>query len=127
LTTLDLSRRYEESLQRAADHRGMQLRQAFLERADDPFPFADQSFPIGIASQVFLHVPDTLIERTFSEFLRVCREVVVISLYANAFRGQRLPGHVFAHDYPALASRHGFELNHTIVRDGRIYFSACPT
>jgi hypothetical protein len=127
IMTLDLSRTYEDRLARNAGRFGLSVARHYLEDPRASYPFETGFFAIGVASQVLLHVPPSLIEHTLSELMRVSRKLVVISLFCH---GQPVSGrwgnHVFNHDYPELFSRFDWELNNVVTNEGRICFTAKP-
>lgn len=124
IATLDISTNYAEKLLSVADALNLHLTQQYLKpRA--PFPFEDQSFNVGVASQVLLHVPPESIEHTLSELVRVCEKIVIITAYKHEPPCIRLNGnHVFNHDYFSICTSLGCVMNNVVMNDGRILFTA---
>ena len=57
ITALDLSRAYTDKLLLRASELGLTLTPLYLSSPMDPFPLADKRFPVGVASQVLMHIP----------------------------------------------------------------------
>ena len=127
ITTLDLSKSYTDQLRRRAEASSIDLTMHFLDSALAEFPFCDGAFPIGVTSQVLLHVPPDNIEHTISELCRTCGKIVVISLFIH---GKPVSGpwgrHVFNHDYPMLFSERGWALSDVVFHEERLLFVASP-
>ncbi len=106
VSTLDLTRQHEETLNQKADTYGFQLSQYWYTRPQDPFPFDDKQFELAVASQVLIHVPFSLIRHTLSELLRISGRVVLVSGLSERWpktQADALPGtYCFTHDYEQL-------------------------
>jgi 2-polyprenyl-3-methyl-5-hydroxy-6-metoxy-1,4-benzoquinol methylase len=111
--TLDLSMRYQSRARAAASSAGIFIQDHYLSSPLQKFPFDDQSFDLGIASHVLMHIPFGMIEHAMTELARCCKRVVVISA-THRYWPQRgdthdPKWHCFAHDYKALCDSIGFE------------------
>ena len=111
ISTLDLSRNYQERALRVARLNNISINDFYI---DDPlavFPFEDQRFEIGIASHVLMHIPFDIIEHTMREAARVCQSVLVVSAIHQYWPrvGQSFDPkwHCFAHDYETLCRKIG--------------------
>lgn len=124
IVTLDIAQSYQDRLASAALANKLELDSHYLDNPDGAFPFKDEAFDKGVASQVLLHVPPKTIRHTLSELARVCREVIVITRYSHgrATRSRFNAGHVFNHDYFSLLSSLGCSLHDLIKRDNKLYF-----
>ena len=124
ITTLDLSRIYSERLILRAKELGLTLSQNFLSNPDQRYPFNDGEFAVGVASQVFLHVPPEIIYHSVSEMMRVCKKVVVISYYEHGVPTSPKSGtSCFNHDYFTIVTEIGCEMNNVIMNERRICFT----
>lgn len=123
VTAVDLSRRYSEQLKEVAGSLDITLTQVHLARETDAYPFEDGAFPVGVASQVLLHVPPSAIEHTIAELMRVCAKVVVVTMYRHGSTTAGGGSHVFNHDYFRLCTDAGGVMHRVLKRDGRIYFT----
>lgn len=108
ITALDLSTRYADVVRRRADALGLSLSQAFLDTPEDAFPFEDKTFDTGVCVQVLMHIPEAHINRTLSELVRTCHELVLVS--SVALPEGTTAAHVFVHDYDALLRALGAEI-----------------
>ena len=122
VTTVDVSRRYSQELRDVASSLGIRLHQVYLDREHDEFPFEDREFPVGVASQVLLHVSPDVVEHTIGELMRVCNKVVVITRYRHGGQTRTKTSHVFNHDYFKLCTDAGGVMNRVLKKEGRIYF-----
>ena len=105
ITALDLSRAYTDQLLLRGSELGLKLTPLYLSSPMDPFPLADKSFPVGVASQVLMHIPPESVTHSLSELVRVCERVVVISTYQHgAPTISDAVTHVFNHDYFSMAT-----------------------
>lgn len=122
VTTLDISSKYTKELSSIGQSLGLHLTQRYLNQPLDPFPFDDMTFPVGVASQVLLHIPPNLIKHSLSELLRVCGKVVVITAYTHGLSTNKAY-HVFNHDYFSLCTDLGCAMHEVIMNEGRICFA----
>jgi len=120
---LDISKIYTSHLKEAATAHHLSLHLQFLEQPNASFPFSDNTFDVGVASQVFLHQTPDIFATHFSEMARVCKKFVVITgVHANSVDSPAPTApHVFAHDYIGAASSFCLSLQNTLVRDGCLY------
>lgn len=118
ITGFDISNMYRERVCARAAELGLDFTLDIAEEGVDAFPYTDQQFDVGVSSQVFLHQKPENIKHMMSEMIRVCQKVVVVT------GGYRFKGaaHVFDHDYPALATELGCEMNHVRAWTPHILF-----
>lgn len=126
LTTVDISRKYSERLQAAAEKQSLRLHQNYLKETLAAFPFEKNSFPIGVSFQVFIHQPPEIFAHSFGELVRVSEKIVISAgLHRNLATSKAAKSpHVFAHDYLLAASANNCEINNLILREGCLYFTA---
>jgi ubiquinone/menaquinone biosynthesis C-methylase UbiE len=114
-STLDLSTNYTDRAQSAADAAGIGVQANFIKGPLDPFPFDDNTFDMGIASHVLMHIPFENIEHSMSELARCCNKVAVITVLERQWprKGTSFDPrwHCFAHDYEALCRELGCEMS----------------
>ena len=114
-STLDLSTNYTDRAQSAADAAGIRVQANFIKGPLDPFPFDDNTFDMGIASHVLMHIPFENIEHSMSELARCCKKVAVITVLERQWprKGTSFDPrwHCFAHDYEALCRELGCEMS----------------
>lgn len=114
-STLDLSTNYTDRAQSAADAAGIGVQANFIKGPLDPFPFDDNTFDMGIASHVLMHIPFENIEHSMSELARCCKKVAVITVLERQWprKGTSFDPrwHCFAHDYEALCRELGCEMS----------------
>ena len=122
VTTLDISRKYADDLLLASQKQGIELEQFYLDTGDSVFPFENNAFPVGVASQVLLHIPPVSIRHSLSELIRVCEKVVVITAYAHG-KPTKIDHHVFNHDYFSLCTELGCSMHNVVMNEGRICFT----
>lgn len=123
ITTLDISTKYSEKLALTAEKSQLNLTQQHLKPMDS-FPFEDQSFAVGVASQVLLHIPPENIRHTIKELARVCENVVIITAYVHESSNERASvNHVFNHDYIGICTDLGCAMHNVIMNEGRICFT----
>lgn len=111
IDTVDLSTNYQAQATAAAEAAGISVNPHYLEAALQRYPFDDQTFDLGIASFVLLHVPFENIRATMAELARTCRKVLVMDGEDPrwpASENERLPSsHCFRHDHDAICSEIG--------------------
>jgi SAM-dependent methyltransferase len=124
VTTLDISRIYQEELSAFASSLELRLEQHYVSSMFEPFPFSDQEFDVGVSFQVFIHQPPAIFAHSFSEMLRVCRRLIVsVGLHLNTRGSKKARArHVFNHDYISEGARNRKLLSNVLVRDGVLYF-----
>jgi len=120
--TLDLSKSYQDTLASEAEKRGINLEQHFLSKTDDSFPFSDSEFPVGVISQVLLHIPPEYILQTLSECLRISDKLVIITAYKHGEKTSNNT-HCFNHDYFSIFSELGCSIDNLIAKNGQIFFT----
>lgn len=105
-STLDLSTNYDERARAAATASGVAIDANFIDDPLAKFPFADNTFDLGIASHVLMHIPFENISHSMSEMARCCKSVAVISAIHRYWprKGAEYDPkwHCFAHDYEAI-------------------------
>ena len=122
VSTLDLSTNYNDRARQAADSAGINVDASFIHGPLDKFPFADETFDMGIASHVLMHIPFEYIEHSMSELARCCKTVAVITVLERQWprKGTSFDPkwHCFAHDYEALCKGLGCDMSEkTMFRD----------
>lgn len=114
ITTLDVSKNYASRARAAADAAGVAVQAAYVERADQRYPFADATFDLGVTALVFQHIPFDTIAHAMTEAARVCDRVAVRCSINTQWpkRGDAFDpqAHCFLHDYPALCRELGLTL-----------------
>ncbi|KAA8976806.1 class I SAM-dependent methyltransferase [Halospina sp. K52047b] len=124
VSALDISENYKEQLVEEATKRSLGISFCCLDRADSSFPYSDKKFPVGVASQVLLHIPPANIKHTISELVRTCEKVVIITFYEHSpERKNKKAKHVFNHDYIKIISELGCQIDNLVMKDKRIYFT----
>lgn len=108
ISTLDLSTRYSDKVEKRASALGLSLFQHFLDAPGDRFPFTDDAFDVGVCVQVLMHVPPEFINVTMGELLRICQVSLIVT--ALKLPPHSKANHVFEHDYKLLVSGLGCEI-----------------
>lgn len=118
ITGYDISDLYKDRVCARAKELGLDFSLDIAVEGAERFPYTDGQFDVGVSSQVFLHQKPENIKHMMSEMARVCQKVVVVT------GGYRFKGaaHVFDHDYPALATELGCEMNHVRAWTPHILF-----
>lgn len=83
ITALDISTKYADRLKETAQELGLTLEQVFLEDPKAAFPLKDNSFKVGVCSQVLLHIEPAAVTHSLKELVRVCEKVVIITAYKH--------------------------------------------
>ena len=125
LTCLDITRNYELLAKERAASLGLKLSFEELLDGGSSFPFPDATFEIGVASQVFLHVPNTDIRKYLSECLRICDVLVVITAYRHNTKASLVEltaNHVFNHNYMEICTDLGFTMTDVRWLRNQLYF-----
>lgn len=122
--TLDISKKYSDTLAAEANKRSIEVRQSHLESTESSFPFEDRYFQCGVASQVLLHIPTNIIQHTLNELQRTCTKLVIVNLNLHSTLQEELAPHVFNHDILAMLSDSGFEANQVKKFRNKIYLTA---
>ncbi len=121
ITGLDISSLYMERLLDRAKELGLSMTLDIAEEGASNFPYETDSFDVGVSCQVFLHQRPDHIVSMMQEMSRVCGKVVVVT---GGYRyGSESAGHVFGHDYPAIAANIGCELNNVQAFPPHIFFT----
>lgn len=124
ITGLDITSTYKQIAQKRAVTLGLHFSLEELSDSSSSFPFTDDSFEVGVASQVLLHVPNTDIYDYLSECLRVCEKLVVITAYRHSSKAsffERSSRHVFNHNYFKICTDLGFAMNDVLWRNNQLY------
>ena len=125
LICLDISRNYEQTAQAVAKKFGLDFSLEEMMDGVSAFPFSDASFEVGVASQVFLHVPKSDINHYLSECLRVCKKLVVITSYKHNPVSSLInlsSNHVFNHNYLEICTNLDFRIDDVKWSNDQIYF-----
>ena len=125
VSTLEISRMYEDQLAKVAADNNLTLDQHYLDDTSKPFPFVDKQFDVGVCIQVFIHQPPEVFRHSFSELARVCRKCV-ISVGNHTNTPRNAPGkapHVFRHDYITESGKNGKVMHNLLARDQVLYFT----
>ena len=124
ITTLDITRNYQEELARVARSAGLGLQQYFLADPREKYPFPDQEFDVGVSFQVFIHQPADIFEHSFAEMARVCKKVIVsVGAHCNTAKSQpHSAPHVFRHDYILQAQKIKRVISNLLIERNVLYF-----
>jgi len=117
--TLDLSTNYQTRAQASADAAGVSINANYIDDPLAPFSFEDNTFDLGIACHVLMHIPFENIEHSMSELARCCRTVAVITAEERSWprKGTDFDPrwHCFAHDYEKLCEELGFAFGEKVM------------
>jgi methyltransferase family protein len=119
IVTVDLSKKYAETLRVRAEARGLNLSQHFLSDPADVLPFEDDTFNLGLCLQVLMHVPPKYIAHAMGELARVSRRTVVIAGVNPEWNGSRTV-HCFNHDYLRICGEIGCVADAAFIRKNNI-------
>lgn len=122
IKSLDLSKSYQNTIYNEAKKRGLKLDQHFLSNVDDDFPFIDNEFPVGVISQVLLHIPPKYIYHTIKECLRICDRLVIITAYRHGEKTSN-NSHCFNHDYVSIFSDLGCLISNLKTENNQVLFT----
>lgn len=113
-STVDIASQHKDTVDAAAQAQGLKVQQFFMNEADARYPFADDSFDIGVSSYVFIHVPFEYIRHAMLEMARVARKTIIFAtdnpLWAQSPADRKPSSHCFNHDYAALCDAMGLTL-----------------
>ncbi len=123
--SLDISTNYQTQLYRNAKKKELFLKQFFLKDMNHQFPFDNNSFNIGVTSQVLLHIPPRFITHFMQELSRICKKIIVITRDSNHHNRQQslLSKHVFNHNYEQICSTIGCTISNFNKKYGCLYFT----
>lgn len=113
-STLDIATQHKDTIAAAARAQGLKVNQFFMNEADARYPFADDSFDIGVSAYVFIHVPFEYIRHSMSEMARVARKTIIFAsdnpAWAQSPADRKRSSHCFNHDYVALCDAMGLKV-----------------
>lgn len=119
VTGYDISTLYRDRIKERARELGIDFTLDIASSDNGVLPYGDHAFDVGVSSQVFLHQRPERIEKMMREMARVCVRVVVVT---GGYRISRRAAHVFDHDYPAITTVIGCEMNHVRAWPPHLFF-----